>query len=297
MGSKIFNTLLVRAIERFISTYKNDSNSIFKDINNKLIHPGEYGTYRERRLKELISLILPKTYNVSSGFIITANDHVSTQCDLLIYNSSCIPLTDDGITCFYQIEEVRGVVEVKSNLSKVEFKDALLKLAKIKQLGKERLSPQLENKFTEHDNIPTFLLCNKLSFDVNDICFEDIYGDIDRRYWHNSILSLEDCCFCYRLDFSIFDDEYKDFLRKKGADVDNCKYDYGYSQFIRTIHDNRYVEKCNGVIITNNPNDVMFHIKYFLNIMKDVIEESQIYKFSMMEYLDLQGPQLFGLQE
>ena len=48
MPNKIFSTLLERQINQFIETYQKDSNIIFKDFNNTLIHPGEYGMYREQ---------------------------------------------------------------------------------------------------------------------------------------------------------------------------------------------------------------------------------------------------------
>lgn len=41
MSSQIYKTLLQRQIDNFIDTFGQDSNSLFKDMKGKLIHPGD----------------------------------------------------------------------------------------------------------------------------------------------------------------------------------------------------------------------------------------------------------------
>lgn len=55
MPSNIFRTIVKRKIDTFIGSFIQDANSIFRS-DLKLIHPGEYGTFREDALKELLGI-------------------------------------------------------------------------------------------------------------------------------------------------------------------------------------------------------------------------------------------------
>ena len=41
--------------------------------------------------------------DVSDGFIITSKNSISTQCDIIIYNSNTVPLISDGIARMFPI--------------------------------------------------------------------------------------------------------------------------------------------------------------------------------------------------
>ena len=82
MPNKIFETILLRKIETLVSTFVEDSQSIFYSENSKIFDPGEYGRYRENSVKDLLQQITK--YKVSDGFIITATDKKSTQCDIIL---------------------------------------------------------------------------------------------------------------------------------------------------------------------------------------------------------------------
>lgn len=60
MSSKIFEKIVERSIEQFVGHYSDDSSVIYKDEKDKLIHPGEYGKYREESCKQLIRLMLDR---------------------------------------------------------------------------------------------------------------------------------------------------------------------------------------------------------------------------------------------
>jgi len=47
MANKIFENLLIEQINIFKESFTNISKDIFSDNSGKLIHPGEFGTYRE----------------------------------------------------------------------------------------------------------------------------------------------------------------------------------------------------------------------------------------------------------
>ena len=72
----------------------------------------------------------------------------------------------------------------------------------LKKVGDAQYNPT-ENPM---DLIPSFLICQKLNFDIAKISFNDIYdSDIEYRHRHNFILSLEDGLFAY------FDEDKKTY--------------------------------------------------------------------------------------
>lgn len=223
MSSNVFRTLLERKIDTFINTFSTDSNSIFKDINNKLIHPGEYGMYKEEAFKELLRMILNKRQMISDGFIISADGSISTQCDILVYNYDAIPLIDSNIAKFFPIEEVNSIGEIKSGLTKTELRNALRKMAENKRLcdnkkgtyrgdcghrdvAKIRIYHEdrpFEYDILEKEYMISFLVCQKIKgCVVSEIDWEEIYDGIDRKYWHNAILSIEDGFIGYSVQTS-----------------------------------------------------------------------------------------------
>lgn len=201
MASQIYQTILNQKINNFVNAFVSDSDSLFKR-DNSLIHPGEYGKYREEIFKELLQIVINKDKSISDGFILTSDDDRSTQCDVIIYNTNTIPLIDGGIAKFYPIEEVNGVIEIKSKLSHDELKKALRKLAKIKLLSRKRQGILEKKRIIsgEADDIVTFLVCEKFNFKKKPD-FKKIYEGIPRRYWHNGILSVEDGYWGYCMQY------------------------------------------------------------------------------------------------
>ena len=84
MASDIFRNLLEQKIDMFVSAFGEDANKFFK-VDNRLIHPLEYGMYKERCVRELLRYSLDKSEGISDGFLISTNNTISTQCDIIIY--------------------------------------------------------------------------------------------------------------------------------------------------------------------------------------------------------------------
>lgn len=292
MGSKHFRKLIEQQIDIFVSTFSQGSNSLFKNEQNKLIHPGEYGMYKEACFRNLLQSILDKDYSVSEGFIITACDNISTQCDVIVNRSSSRPLTGDGIGKFYPVEDVFAIGEIKSNLSRTDLKSALCKLAKVKMLGSDRKGNRTTSCFKNQDNIPTFLVCNKLNFDIKTINFDDIYDGIERRYWHNAILCLEDGVILYQLDLSKLPPNTKAQYEAKGLNTISGKCEWQYSQHIFQINEMVESYDCPTRIIIADKSNKYVHIILFLTGLVEAIEESIKYTFDSIEYLGMRSNSL-----
>ena len=203
------------------------------ESDGKLFHAAEFGGYRENLITHWLKLYLPEKYGISSGFVITPTNKISTQCDLVIYHKDCAPVIDNNNQRFFPIESVVGVGEIKSDIqSPGELNEALRKLGRVKLLrteldkiksdlgvyernfertiqrsidlnpGKFNAPQEDVNNFKKvsfrgnpYDNMFTFLLCNKFAFDYLNFKFD--YQDVESHFWHNSILSMHDGLFSY----------------------------------------------------------------------------------------------------
>lgn len=214
MSNRIFDSLVKEKIENFYNAYTKVSRQVFF-YDEKLIHPGEYGRYREKICSDLLKLFIPNRISIGDGFIITNQDNVSSQCDLVLFDNLLTPqIQTNEMQTFYTIESVVGVIEVKSALKLCDLREALIKLAKIKDLRNKINSPVIklrlgsfdnkifDAKINPQDSIFTALICEK--FDFNKAKMEDIINeiypdDIPSYNKHNLIMSLEDGLILYSL--------------------------------------------------------------------------------------------------
>lgn len=271
--NKVFNDLIKNKIRKFVEDYNNLSKEIFLNKNGKLIHPGEFGTYREKIIKEFLQPFLPARLDIGTGFIITSKGNVSTQCDLIIFDKTNTPLIENGEQRFFPIECVAGVVEVKSKLNITEFKKALIKLSNIKKLKNDIDRSNLfvyknniedrdyDTKKYVTDQLATFLICEELNIDTSkglDKIFNNIYKNIDISLFHNIILSLDGKCFAY-----------------KDYDKHNIYYPYYH-----------YGEKFVNICISPSPNGYEYeHILGFLNLFFMLISDVSIMYLEITYYL------------
>ena len=291
MSSSIFTTMLKRQIDLFVATFQNDGNALFKNERNALIHPGEYGMYREQRFRALLQSFLTRDNAVSDGFIISSvDDHVTTQCDILVHNALAMPLTDGGLGKFYPVEDIHAVIEMKSNLDLPSLKEALRKLAKVKMIGDERQNPSNIKyaDFLNHDTIPTYLVCNKLTIkDLKTIDFAAIYDGIDRKYWHNAILSVEDGVFSYAMYIKDMPNSsrklYESYNHKSPFGV----YQYQFPQHIIRVGEEIETYNCRIDFDPANKAYKYDHIMLFLMLMKHAIDHQVKYYFDSSTYVKL----------
>lgn len=202
----IFEKLIQSKIEHFVHEYRNLSRSVFVNADGALIHPGEFGMYRERILSELLKPFLPSNLAIGTGFIISSQDGISTQCDLIIYDKAHTPIIENEEQRFFPIECVVAVIEVKSKISKSALIESLKKLVQIKKLRSDirknnpivfrdgdygEFNPMLNIR----DQIATLLVCESFEFKIENNqaeFYNEVYNGIDKSLYHNMILSLND---------------------------------------------------------------------------------------------------------
>lgn len=200
----IFYALFVEQVEIFKSSFLTTSRKVFYDEkSNSIFHNGEFGKYRETIVKEFLRFVIPRNLDISSGFVITSKNRKSTQCDIIIFDKTVTPLYHDGERqCFFPIESICGIGEVKSTLTKVDFIKTINKLADNKSLSadEDRKTIIRSKASFELHNVFSFLICKKLNFNISNLHNEinDLYrNDIDKKYKHNIILSIEDGIILY----------------------------------------------------------------------------------------------------
>jgi hypothetical protein len=103
--------------------------------------PGK-GATREEIVREFIAKYLPGQADVTGrGEIITADEQVSGECDIMIVDRSTPPFTDYRDFRVVPAECVHGVVEVKSFLDGRELLGACEKIEAVKSLPKTAYGP------------------------------------------------------------------------------------------------------------------------------------------------------------
>lgn len=114
-------------------------------------HPRDVGTVRETILRNFLlnSGYLPKKYSISNSSVRIAsiNGKISNEIDIAFYNQNELItlMKREDIYEVYPIENVYGVIQVKSNLTKKELKSGFKNLLSFKKLENEN---KISSKFT-----------------------------------------------------------------------------------------------------------------------------------------------------
>ncbi|EHV5557681.1 hypothetical protein K0W35_004416 [Vibrio parahaemolyticus] len=124
--------LITDGISRFFTSHSNELKSKMKRLDYIVgrDHWLSVGHYKEELLRSLLRQLLPKKYEVCTGFILTldedGNEIKSKQQDIIIWNSyEYAAIFRDGDFVIVPPEACRAVIEVKSKLTKQTMAKAL----------------------------------------------------------------------------------------------------------------------------------------------------------------------------
>jgi hypothetical protein len=237
LPSNIFEQLLSEQIEIFKNSFSSVSKTTFyNEREGNLIHAGEFGMYREAVCRDFLKFFIPGRLEVSQGFLINADNEISTQCDIIVYDDSSTPLIQsENHQRFFPVETVCAVGEVKSDVSQNGLKEALGKLAATKKMKEHVAAGNAVWQRTPHEYDPerhlsdqlfTFLICDKFSSGYERLNMNQLYEEgLLYRHRHNAVLSLQNGLLLYCLDESgrtvapwpmVFKE------RTKETELDNC---------------------------------------------------------------------------
>jgi hypothetical protein len=166
------------------------------DLANAIKHPGENGRAREQILADFFKQLLPRSYSISTGFVIDAVGGISKQIDLVIYRSDYHPMFEIGSIKHFPVESVAAVIENKASItSGKKLLQALENIKSVKALdrtnqGKNYLigagqgSPVNPDNF-QHQVFGGIMTEQSLS---PDVLRQKLFGFMQanpRRTWHN----------------------------------------------------------------------------------------------------------------
>jgi len=109
----------------------------FDSLSSQIKHSGTKGSIREDVLIEFLRKHIPNRYAVNKGEIISSKDETSKQIDVIIYDREYHPVFYSvGGNVLVPSESVMTIIEVKSNLTKKTFKDAVENIKSVKNMDK-----------------------------------------------------------------------------------------------------------------------------------------------------------------
>lgn len=89
-------------------------------------HAGVKGQLREILVRDLFRPLFPADVGIGTGQIVTVQDQMSGQLDVIIYDRRILPaVLFEGHTGLFPIEAVTAVIEVKSTLNATELRGAI----------------------------------------------------------------------------------------------------------------------------------------------------------------------------
>lgn len=178
------------------------------------IHWGEEGRYKEAVLSSVIRRFLPTNMSLGTGFIIKKeNDDfkTSTQIDIIIYDNTYPVLFKEGDFIITTPENIKGIIEVKTNLKSSDISDVVSKATKNGNLIDQEIFNGIfvyeRGDITiERGNIASNLesALKESKGTVNHLCLGE---DIFIKFWKNSNNCPDECYRTYKinnLSFSYF---------------------------------------------------------------------------------------------
>lgn len=89
-------------------------------------HAGVKGTIREMLIRDLFRPLFPADVGIGTGQVVAADDRISGQMDMVIYDRRILPaVLYEGTTGLFPVEAVTATVEVKSTLNATELRKAI----------------------------------------------------------------------------------------------------------------------------------------------------------------------------
>jgi hypothetical protein len=119
--------------ESYFRSITAEVDSLKNRIRNFVQHWPTDGEWKESVLRSILRRHLSKTIGVGKGFVVGEN-RVSTQQDILFYDTSKPILYQEGDLLILTPDAALGAIEVKTNPSQTQMREALIKLADTAEL-------------------------------------------------------------------------------------------------------------------------------------------------------------------
>lgn len=122
-------------IEQYWSGVQRRLQAEVDGFNRLISHQGEKGRENELSLARLLASLAPSRYGVGSGLIFDSHGMVSSQTDIILFESVDEPaILAQTNQVLFPVENVRGAIEVKTSAGQTDMKDIGAKVASVRAL-------------------------------------------------------------------------------------------------------------------------------------------------------------------
>lgn len=218
--------LIREKAQAFRKSYQETSRDIFSSgVGNVAFHNGEYGSYRERLLENLLRSFLPNYAGIGTGFILSRSNKTSTQVDIILYDSEETPkIEDPSLRRFFPIETCLAIGEVKSEITGSQLKQFLSKLKAVKKMTIDVPATPMPSRpswrVAEYVSLQHHLALDKGSLltptEVQEL-LSSIYNPTE-NHWQNKISFL--VCSSFKGGYDKFQKSLTEVISKKIPDED-----------------------------------------------------------------------------
>lgn len=122
-----------------------DIRNIFKEVSEQLLsefrkssevsHAGGKGDLREDAFRDFLVKHLPTRYGVGQGQVVTPDNRISGQLDIVIFDPiHCPRLIASASHSIFPVESVYGAISMKSHMDSEELKDGYQNIASLKAI-------------------------------------------------------------------------------------------------------------------------------------------------------------------
>ena len=203
--------------EKFHKSINKELKVIHDRVRNLIggAHWGEEGRYKEAILRSVIKRFLPDNISLGTGFILkkeSDNIEISNQIDIIIYDNTYPVLFTEGDFLITTPANIKGIIEVKTNLNSSEVTDVISKSTKNGNLVDTEIYNGVfvynKGKMVNEDNISDNFksALEKSKGVVNHLCLgKDIFIKFWPKNTHGS--QINGCYNIYKirdLSFSYF---------------------------------------------------------------------------------------------
>ncbi len=179
----------------------------FLEIQQNNPHSGESGAEAELILKDFLKDHFPRRFDIESGLVVGQDGTVSSQTDLIIFDSLNSPVYRKGKRLYIlPRDNVAAVIEVKSKINKGELSDAAEKIASVKRIKASPIT-NVDQPVTFSDMIMTTTLGVVFAFDSYTSLttlaenLKEINSNFDSSNWIDLVVVLDRGFIGYSVQF------------------------------------------------------------------------------------------------
>jgi len=142
-------------------------------------HRGGKGSAREIILQRFLEKYAPRSVEVvSNGEIVNSSGEVSAQCDVLILDGETRPLLTEYGYHVVTAESTRGIIEVKSRLTRDELRTSFPKLLKARLMERFVSIRELSTILPDGGRVEVWPIPFAYIFAYDSISLEDVLSEL-----------------------------------------------------------------------------------------------------------------------